>query len=236
MMVEQENLQANDKVSWLDTLWQALEAYREDCIPERDESYDSQWNDICTAMAWIREELGLPDEVSQESEGQQEKPVCSDCGSAEVFRDAYASWDIDTQQWIMQAVYDEAVCDACGDSCSLEWKPEPQKKTVVAGAGGDPIPSLTRDMERFDGLEIHPVADIFDETQGGFRPQDAAEDETCFAICEPEDAQLWGVYGHLKEGGIDSIEDFKTEEEANGFAELLIAAYPHLKTHGIAVG
>lgn len=56
-----KNLHAHDKESWLDTIWLALEAFRDDCIPEGDESYDRQWNDICTAMAWIREELGLPD-------------------------------------------------------------------------------------------------------------------------------------------------------------------------------
>lgn len=53
-----------DPESWLETIWQALACYREDCIPEGDETYDETWNDICTAMAWIREALGLPDEVT----------------------------------------------------------------------------------------------------------------------------------------------------------------------------
>lgn len=42
----------------LETVWDALHAYREDLIPEGDEAYDSQWDDICTAMAWITEALG----------------------------------------------------------------------------------------------------------------------------------------------------------------------------------
>jgi len=52
--------------SWFETIWDALHGYREDCIPEGDEAYDEQWSDICTAMAWLREELrncpscGLP--------------------------------------------------------------------------------------------------------------------------------------------------------------------------------
>ena len=48
-----------DKVSWLETIWEALAGFREDCIPETDPTYDRQWDDICTAMAWITEEIGL---------------------------------------------------------------------------------------------------------------------------------------------------------------------------------
>jgi len=54
------NLHAYDPQSWLETVWLALEGYREDCIPEGEQSYDQQWNDLCTAMEWIREELELP--------------------------------------------------------------------------------------------------------------------------------------------------------------------------------
>lgn len=45
-----------DKESWFETIWDALHSYREDCIPEGEE-YDPIWDDICTAMAWISEEL-----------------------------------------------------------------------------------------------------------------------------------------------------------------------------------
>ncbi len=41
----------------LETVWDALHAYREDLIPEGDEQYDEIWDDICTAMAWIEERL-----------------------------------------------------------------------------------------------------------------------------------------------------------------------------------
>ena len=64
---ESMGLQASDRESWLATVWEALGAYREDLIPEGEEMYDEQWDDICTAMAWIREELGLPDEVEMEN-------------------------------------------------------------------------------------------------------------------------------------------------------------------------
>ena len=57
----------NNRESWMESVWVALHGFREDCIPEGDEDYDSEWNDICTAMAWIREELDLPDEVDNET-------------------------------------------------------------------------------------------------------------------------------------------------------------------------
>ena len=48
-----------DPVSWLDVLWEALWGFRDDCIPEGDPMYDEQWDNICTAMAWIAEEIGV---------------------------------------------------------------------------------------------------------------------------------------------------------------------------------
>lgn len=47
----------------IDTIWRALHAYREDCIPEGDEAYDEEWSDICTAMAVIQEDLNLQEET-----------------------------------------------------------------------------------------------------------------------------------------------------------------------------
>lgn len=43
----------------LQVVWDALEMVRADLIPEGDEGYDAQWSEICTAMAWITEALGL---------------------------------------------------------------------------------------------------------------------------------------------------------------------------------
>jgi len=65
------DLRANNPESWLETVWDALGGYREDCIPEGEEMYDEEWDDICTAMAFIREELGLPDEVEMEKQNEQ---------------------------------------------------------------------------------------------------------------------------------------------------------------------
>jgi hypothetical protein len=49
------DLQRYNKTSWLETVWDALQGFREDCISTDDE----QWDEICTAMAWITEELGF---------------------------------------------------------------------------------------------------------------------------------------------------------------------------------
>jgi len=53
----------HDSKAHLETLWDALEAYRADLIPEGDSQYDEIWSDICTAMAWIQEDLGVEEEV-----------------------------------------------------------------------------------------------------------------------------------------------------------------------------
>ena len=57
-------LKHNDMESIFDTIWNALEGYRETCIPEGLEPhYDEEWSDICTAMAWIQEDLNAQEEV-----------------------------------------------------------------------------------------------------------------------------------------------------------------------------
>jgi hypothetical protein len=50
------NLTRDDTNSHISVIWDALMAFREDCIPEGSDNHDQQWNDICTAMAWIVED------------------------------------------------------------------------------------------------------------------------------------------------------------------------------------
>ena len=57
------DLHAQDARSWTNTIWGALHDYRENSIPESDPTYDDQWGDICSAMAWIQEALGVPEET-----------------------------------------------------------------------------------------------------------------------------------------------------------------------------
>lgn len=54
-------LRANDKQTWMNTIWNALYEYRDNWITEGVEDNDAEWSDICTAMAWLEEELELSD-------------------------------------------------------------------------------------------------------------------------------------------------------------------------------
>ena len=84
-------LHAHDTESWLDTIWSALHAYREDCIPEGNEDYDDEWSDICTAMAWIEEQLSEPDTDDYISYDFREGQI------VELFHERpQAAWDIDS--------------------------------------------------------------------------------------------------------------------------------------------
>ena len=52
------SLHAQDPSSWIETVWDALHRFHQGCISPDDE----QWDDICTAMAWITEDIGLTKE------------------------------------------------------------------------------------------------------------------------------------------------------------------------------
>ena len=53
---------------------------------------------------------------------QMEKPRCSSCGSADILRDAWACWDVDTQQWVLHSCYDEYRCETCDvQSKHVDW-------------------------------------------------------------------------------------------------------------------
>jgi hypothetical protein len=47
----------------LELIWNALSFYREHGIPEGSQEYDNEWDEICTTMAWIQEDLGLKEET-----------------------------------------------------------------------------------------------------------------------------------------------------------------------------
>tara|TARA_Y100000389_G_C17444522_1_gene510726 strand:+ start:489 stop:680 length:192 start_codon:yes stop_codon:yes gene_type:complete len=43
--------------TWFEVVWDALESFRANEIPEGDPLNDDRWSEICTAMAWIVEEF-----------------------------------------------------------------------------------------------------------------------------------------------------------------------------------
>jgi hypothetical protein len=51
------------------------------------------------------------------------KMVCSNCGSDEVVKDAWAEWDTEKQEWILQNVFDDTFCNSCEESHSLNEEP-----------------------------------------------------------------------------------------------------------------
>ena len=51
----------DNKQKQLNTIWSALQGARESKILS-----DDHWDNICTAMAWITEDLGITTEVNHE--------------------------------------------------------------------------------------------------------------------------------------------------------------------------
>ena len=66
------------------------------------------------------------------------KMVCEHCGGENVKRDAWAEWDVASQQWTLGAVFDNSYCDGCGGETSIE-------EVEIDG----PQPSSTRYLDRF---------------------------------------------------------------------------------------
>jgi hypothetical protein len=67
--------------------------------------------------------------------------------------------------------------------------------------------NIIEEHSHIDAFEVHPVKKI--------------EEYDCFEICEDEDADMWSVYQHLTEGGIECIADFETEKDALSFQKIL---------------
>lgn len=39
--------------------------------------------------------------------------VCNTCGNSNVLRDAWAVWDFEEQDWVLQQTFDDAYCQIC---------------------------------------------------------------------------------------------------------------------------
>jgi hypothetical protein len=51
----------------------------------------------------------------------KQAPYCNECGSTDVLADAYATWNIETQEWEILNIFDNYVCNVCGGECDIEW-------------------------------------------------------------------------------------------------------------------
>ena len=58
-----EPLTGGDTTEALRVIWQALHCFREDCIGEATANNDEQWDEVCTAMAWIEEDINAPEKA-----------------------------------------------------------------------------------------------------------------------------------------------------------------------------
>jgi hypothetical protein len=59
-------MNAYDMEGNLSLIWNALHFYREHGIPEGVSEYDDQWSELCSAMAYISEDLGIDSMEGQE--------------------------------------------------------------------------------------------------------------------------------------------------------------------------
>ncbi len=51
--------------------------------------------------------------------GEKIKFICNDCGSDDVYRDAWTEWNIENQEWELQSTYDQHHCNQCENVCGV---------------------------------------------------------------------------------------------------------------------
>ncbi len=55
---------------------------------------------------------------------EKEIAVCHECGSSDVLCDAFAEWDVDEQEWVLNSTYDKgAQCETCQGECRIDFIP-----------------------------------------------------------------------------------------------------------------
>jgi len=52
----------NDRASWIAIIWDVINGTSE---VNEGRNEDEEWDDVCTAMAWIMEEIGVRNELDQ---------------------------------------------------------------------------------------------------------------------------------------------------------------------------
>ena len=58
MAIITNNPTAYDAASWIIALWEPFQHWRHNLCEEGDEEDDKDWDEVCTVMAWLTEELG----------------------------------------------------------------------------------------------------------------------------------------------------------------------------------
>ena len=48
------------------------------------------------------------------------KYICPICGGDNVVSDAWASWDVESQQWVLENTFDQEFCNDCETEVNLQ--------------------------------------------------------------------------------------------------------------------
>lgn len=89
--------------------------YEEGVLRQAMRQYGYEPHEITAAIGNVD-----PVTFTPKKEEPKRKMLCSECGSTEVCLDAFASWDIPTQQWVLHNTYDDAFCQSCERDCTIE--------------------------------------------------------------------------------------------------------------------
>jgi len=49
-------------------------------------------------------------------------PLCPNCNKRDVVRDAWTSWNMAEQDWVLKSTFDHFQCDACGEAITPHWQ------------------------------------------------------------------------------------------------------------------
>lgn len=75
---------------------------------------DPRVPDLAKAGYLISEDDPLDPDPAAPCAIARSKPVCPNCASDEIVRDATARWDPDAQSWSLSGTFDNETCDSCG--------------------------------------------------------------------------------------------------------------------------
>lgn len=70
----------------------------------------------------LNADMETEDKTAEAAKPERKKPICRNCGSDNLERDALVSWNIDTQDWEVMSVLDNVTCRSCGyESNWSQW-------------------------------------------------------------------------------------------------------------------
>lgn len=82
---------------------------------------------------------------------------CKYCGSEDVLRDAWASWDFGKQEWVLNDVFDAAHCNTCEGETSLieeEVSDDDHEFHIGQKVKIKRLPDSIREFDRHTGVRV----------------------------------------------------------------------------------